>query len=313
MFVSIATWLMAEQGTKKAYEVLKKGGTSEEALLKLIKDVEDDERFSSVGLGGLPNRYGIVQLDGAFMDGDSFEFGAVASLENIKSAIDTAYLLKDRSANNFLVGQGAKEFALSRGIKETDVLTSKAYDRYKKKASMLKDDLKAYDGHDTVGAIVLDERGHMVAGTSTSGLFLKENGRVGDSPLIGSGLYVDSSIGGACATGMGEDITKGCLSYEVVRLMESGLSPTEATRSAYKRFEKRYLKTGKKLRDISLIAIDRFGRFGAFSNIDTFTFVVGNNELDAIVYRLAFDENGDQMYSVIDDEFRREWLKNESE
>ena len=304
----IATWLMAENGIKKAKDLLDEGKDSAKALLAIIQDVESDERFVSVGRGGLPNREGKVQLDGAFMDGDDLKFGAVMAIEDIASPIEVAYSLKDRDANNILVAKGAKAYALKKGFKEVDNLTKKAKERYLKKCQ--EDPLKAYDGHDTIGAIVIDEDGHMVAGTSTSGLFYKDDGRVGDSPLIGSGLYVDSEVGGATATGMGEDIAKGCVSFKIVDLMRNGKSVKEATKIAVLDFIARLKRSDIEARDISVVALKKDGSFAAYSNIPNFTFCI-DDEKGVKVYRLELDQNGDQVYIEVDDAFKSDWLSKE--
>ncbi len=306
----IATWLMAEQGVRKAHELLINGHASAEALLKIIQEVENDERFVSVARGGLPNRDGYVQLDGAFMDGNDLRFGAVMAMEDIASPIAVAYKLKDRDANNILAGIGAKEYALKNGFEEVNNLTDKAKKRYLEKTE--NDPLKAYDGHDTVGAIVIDDSGHMTVGTSTSGLFYKDNGRIGDSPLIGSGFYADSEVGGAAATGMGEDIAKGCLSYRIVELLREGFNINKATKTAVDELVGRLERSGIKARDISVIALDRFGNYAAYSNITDFTFCIDDDEKGVRVLRLGFDENGDQVYSEADEAFKRSWLENES-
>ncbi|SER67035.1 Asparaginase [Pediococcus ethanolidurans] len=142
-------------------------------------------------------------------------------------------------------------------------------------AEMREKNLNPYDGHDTVGAITLDKQGSMAAATSTSGLFMKKAGRIGDSPLSGSGFYVDSEIGGAAATGLGEDIMKGCLSYEIVRLMGEGKSPQQACDQAVypfiEKLKKRYGKAG----EFSLVAMNHNGEWGVATNVE-FTFSVGN-------------------------------------
>ncbi len=132
--------------------------------------------------------------------------------------------------------------------------------------------------------ISLDTKGHMVSGTSTSGLFMKEPGRVGDSPIIGSGLYVDSQVGGASATGLGEDIMKGVISYQIVLLMKQGLTPQEACEKAINDLETDLLNRRGKAGDISVVAISSRGEWGCASTIDNFSFVVATNEQAPTVY-----------------------------
>ena len=292
----IATWLMAENGAKKAIDLLNAGKPSHKALIELIKDIEDDVHYKSVGYGGLPNREGVVELDSAFMDGDDLSYGGVGALKNIKNPIEVAYLLSKEKANNFLVGQGAYEYALDKGFKPCDLLSAASKKIYEDEMSKL-DDLKVYDGHDTVGCIVVDDKGKMCAGTSTSGLFLKHAGRLGDSALIGSGLYVDSAIGGASATGMGEDIMKGCLSYEVVMLMRT-MSPSEACRVAVSNFSKKLEKLYGQARDISIVAMNNKGQWGAYSNIDTFSFVAAGYGEEPKVYLFKKGKDDHPFYTL---------------
>ena len=146
-------------------------------------------------------------------------------------------------------------------------------------------ELKPYSGHDTVGMVCLDKYKNIVSGTSTSGLFMKKRGRIGDSPIIGSGLYADSEIGGASATGLGEDIMKGIISYEIIKLMEEGLSPQEACEKAVVKFENKMMKKRGKIGDISVIAMNNKGEWGVATNIENFSFVVGNELSEVKIYR----------------------------
>lgn len=224
MWSIIATWEMAFDGVKQGEKLLKSGKSAGSALEEAIWSVENNPEFSSVGYGGLPNEAGTVELDAAFMNGDTFQLGAVAGIQEVANPISVAKRLSLEKFNSFLVGQGATDFAHANGFAKTNMLTEAAKQAWQKRVNEVRDKkLTAYDGHDTVGVVALDSAGSMAAGTSTSGLFMKKPGRVGDSPLVGSGLYVDSEIGGATATGLGEDIMKGVLSYEIVRLMQEGL------------------------------------------------------------------------------------------
>ncbi len=307
-YAIIATWLMAEEGVIKAQKYLKEGKSAREALIALVRTVEDDARLQSVGYGGLPNAEGVVELDSAIMDGDTLAFGAVGAMQDHESPIAVASSLMDEEICNMLVGKGADRYASAHGFKEKKMLTDKARKRYEEKRESA---LKAYDGHDTVGAVVLDMKGSMTAGTSTSGLFYKHPGRLGDSAIIGSGFYVDSEIGGACATGVGEDIMKGILSYEVVRLMKEGKSPSDATRIALTSFLERYEKKGHQARDISIVALSKDGDIGAYTNIDSFSFVTAFNDR-LKTYRVVIDDTKVARYIEVDDVFRADWLKKET-
>lgn len=270
----IATWRMAHDGVKKASQLLQANGTAGDAVEALIKTVEAYPYYKSVGYGGLPNENGEVEMDAAFMDGDTLAQGAVAGIHQVLHAVSVARALSHDHYNSFLVGQGATQYAQLNGFEMRNMLTDRAKKRWEKRRAELADaKIKPYDGHDTVGAITLAPTGSMAAATSTSGLFMKRPGRVGDSPLSGSGFYVDSDIGGAAATGLGEDIMKGCLSYEIVRRMGEGRTPQEACDEAVypfiEKLKRRYGKAG----EFSLIALDRAGNWGVATNVE-FTFSV---------------------------------------
>ncbi|MDU3159467.1 MAG: N(4)-(beta-N-acetylglucosaminyl)-L-asparaginase, partial [Hafnia alvei] len=226
MWGMIATWRMALEGITHASTLLAKGERSAKAVVNAVADVEDFPFYKSVGYGGLPSENGEVELDAAFMDGDTLAFGAVGNLVDIANPIRVAHALSRERFNSLLVGVGAREWALSQGFAEKTMLTERAMQHYRKRCRETIDQgLSPYDGHDTVGMIGLDTRGSMSVATSTSGLFMKRRGRLGDSPIIGSGFYCDSQIGAATATGVGEDLMKGCTSYEIVRRMEGGMTP----------------------------------------------------------------------------------------
>lgn len=276
----IATWKMAYEGTLLARKALLEGKSLEEALITLIKDVELNENFHSVGYSGLPNEDGIVECDAAMMNGDNLHFGAVAGLRNIRSAVSVARTLMDRSYNNFLVGEGALKHAIAMGFKEEEMLTEEAKRRWAEERAK---DPKVYKGHDTVCGLIAEE-GRVIAGTSTSGLFMKKAGRVGDSPLVGPGLYADSDIGAAAATGVGEDIIKGTLSYAIVSLMSEGLSAQEASVKAVMDLDAKLRAKGEEPRDFSVIAVEKSGAWGAASNIAEFPFIVSEESGETSMY-----------------------------
>lgn len=277
-WATIATWRMANEGVEKASDLLSRGVSAGDSVEKLINEVEAYPYYKSVGYGGLPNENGTVQMDAAFMDGDTLAQGSVGAIENVMHAVSVARALSHEHYNSFRVGEGATQFASLHGFEMTNMLTDRAKKRWQKRIKEIEqENLNPYNGHDTVGAITLDEKGSMAAATSTSGLFMKKPGRVGDSPLSGSGFYVDSTIGGAAATGLGEDIMKGCLSYEIVRRMREGESPQEACDQAVYPFirnlKKRYGKAG----EFSLVALNNKGEWGVATNVE-FTFCVATNK-----------------------------------
>ncbi|MDA3972641.1 N(4)-(beta-N-acetylglucosaminyl)-L-asparaginase [Enterococcus thailandicus] len=272
---AIATWRMAHDGVVEALRLLEKNERAGDAVEALIKTVEDYPYYKSVGYGGLPNAQGILEMDAAFMDGDSFKIGAVAGITDVKNPISVARSLSEEKFNSFLVGTGATQYSMLHDFERKNMLTPRAHKIWEKRLKEIQEkQLDPYDGHDTVGAITLDTNGSMAAGTSSSGLFMKKPGRVGDSPLSGSGFYVDSMIGGAAATGLGEDLMKGCLSYEIVRLMGSGASPQEACDQAVYSFETKLEERYGKAGAFSLIAMNKAGEWGVATNVE-FTFSVG--------------------------------------
>lgn len=283
-FGMIATWRMAYQAVLHQYDALVAGGDAGSVLEAAVKEVEDFANFISVGYGGLPNAAGVVQLDAAYMDGATLAFGAVAAMEDIANPISVAKLLSQERFNSMRVGAGAKEYALLRGFKAQKMLSAAAEGLWQERKQKVSEaELTPYDGHDTIGMVVLDKHAGMVAGTSSSGLFMKENGRVGDSPLAGSGLYVDHDIGGATATGLGEDLTKGILSYETVRRMGEGMSPMLAAQSALHEFEGKLKRKYGKAGAMSIVCMNQAGDWGIATNVD-FTFVVATEAAKPQIY-----------------------------
>ncbi|MFQ9343921.1 MAG: N(4)-(beta-N-acetylglucosaminyl)-L-asparaginase [Enterococcus gallinarum] len=284
MWGMIATWRMAHDGVLAAKELLEGQASCKDAVETAIKAVEDYPCYKSVGYGGLPNERGIVEMDAAFMDGETFKIGAVAGITDVANPISVARQLSDEKFNSFRVGQGATEYAMLAGFERKNMLTDRAKKIWEKRlAEIAASNLDPYDGHDTVGVVALDTQQQMAVGTSSSGLFMKKQGRVGDSPLSGSGFYVDSTIGGAAATGLGEDLMKGCLSYEIVRLMGEGLSPQAACDRAVYGFEERLRKRYGKAGAFSLIALDKNGAWGVATNVE-FTFSVATADQEAAIY-----------------------------
>lgn len=287
----IGTWKMAQLGCAETERLLKEHVPASTAIVEGIKLVENEPSFHSVGYGGLPNRDGIVQCDSGYMDGNTLRFGAVGCLTNYKNPILVAQSLCPRDVNNFLVGKGADEYAEANGFEKCNMLTEEAKDRYEERKNEL-EKLSAYKGHDTVCFIVKDETNHMIAATSTSGLFMKENGRVGDSPVPGSGYYVDSTIGGAAATGLGEEIMKGALSYEITRLMEEGTPVQEAAQKAVNKLTKRLIASKGSCDSISVIAMDKDGNPGIGTNIK-FPFCYASDTHPCKLYTAV--PNGDEL------------------
>lgn len=231
------------RATAKAMDMIKSGGDPLDAVIAGVNIVEDDPNDMSVGYGGLPNAEGVVELDSSVMYGPTHGAGAVASLQNIKNPSRVARLVMEKTPHVLLVGRGALEFAKAQGFKEENLLTDKAREMWlkwkKDQAGKEAWPPPAASGHagttesfmmtyGTINCIALDAAGRLAGVTTTSGLSWKLPGRVGDSPIIGAGLYVDNEIGAAGSTGLGEANLRTCASFRIVDLMGRGVSPEQA-------------------------------------------------------------------------------------
>lgn len=310
MWAMIATWRMALEGVSEGAQMLQDGKDAGDAIETAIKAVEDFEYYKSVGFGGLPNEEMEVELDAAYMDGTTLDVGAVAAIKDYANPISIARRLSKEKVNSFLVAQGAEKFAHKEGFERKNMLSERAKIHYHNRVKETQElELTPYSGHDTVGMVSLDQSGHMVVGTSTSGLFMKKAGRVGDSPVAGSGFYVDSSVGGASATGLGEDLMKGCISYEIVRLMKEGKHPQEACEIAVNKLDSELIERRGKAGDLSLIAINNKGEFGCATNISGFSFVVATQLQKPTVYLVERDSNGKNHFKEADAAWMDNYMK----
>lgn len=284
-WATIATWRMSYEGVQIASKMLQEGKSSGDAVEKLINQVESYPYYKSVGYGGLPNEEGVVEMDAAFMDGDTLAQGAVGGIQNVKYAVSVARSLSYQHYNSFRIGEGATKYALLHGFEITNMLTDRAKARWQKQLQKQQTrNLNSYNGHDTVGAITLDINNSMAVATSTSGLFMKKSGRIGDSPLSGSGFYVDSEIGGAAATGLGEDIMKGCLSYDIVQKMGTGKSPQQACDQSVYSFVNKLKNRYGKVGEFSLIALNNKGEWGVATNVEfTFSIASGHKKAQILI------------------------------
>lgn len=309
MWGIIATWRMAVEGITEADKMLKEGADAGDAIETAIKEVEDFPFYKSVGYGGLPNEEMEVELDAAYMDGDTLDIGAVAAIKDYANPISIARRLSHEKVNSMLVGEGAEKFAHKEGFERKNMLTDRAKIHYKNRVKEVQQqEIKPYSGHDTVGMVCLDQHGKMTAATSTSGLFMKKKGRVGDSPISGSGFYVDSKVGGASATGLGEDLMKGCISYEIVRLMKEGKHPQEACEIAVNDLNKELIERRGKAGDLSLIAMNNKGEWGVATNIEGFSFAVATEGQEPIVY-LTKNIDGKCIHEVASQEWLDDYMR----
>ncbi len=258
----IATWDYGLELVTAAQKALLAKKDLLDALEAGVNVVEDDPKVTSVGYGGLPNEDGVVQLDAAIMDGRSHQVGAVAALERIKNPISVARKVMERTEHVLLVGAGANAFAKKCGFVEQALLTPESRAKWEKaKASFWK---RGPEHHDTVCCIGLDARGDLATAVSTSGLPWKLAGRVGDSPIIGAGSYVDNEVGGACATGVGELTMRTCASFAVVERMRAGADPSAACTAVLNQI----LKIAPQVRtdtgmQLAFIAMNKRGQVGA--------------------------------------------------
>lgn len=271
--IAISTWSGTIKSSEKAYEYLKEGKNSLDAIEAGIRVAEDDPANNSVGYGGLPDEDGIVTLDASIMDWKG-NAGSVAALEGIKNPISVAKLVMQRTKHVMLVGEGAKKFALQNGFKEENLLTEssrKSWEEWKKKNphGINRVDEK---NHDTIGMLAIDNANNLSGGVSTSGMAWKIHGRVGDSPIIGAAMFVDNEVGGAVATGNGEFVMRTVGSFLIVEKMRDGLSPQEACEFAIKRI----YKSAKSNKDIQIgyLALNKKGEHGAYSLYDGFTYAL---------------------------------------
>lgn len=310
MWGMIATWRMAVEGITKGAELLAQGGNAGDAIETAIREVEDFPYYKSVGYGGLPNEEMEVELDAAFMDGDTLDIGAVAAIKDYANPVSIARRLSREKVNNLLVAEGAEKFAHKEGFERKNMLTDRAKAHYRKRVKEVRQqEIKPYSGHDTVGMACLDCNGKITAATSTSGLFMKKKGRVGDSPISGSGFYADSKKGAASATGLGEDLMKGCISYEIVRLMGEGMHPQEACELAVNRLDKELKERRGAAGDLSLIAMNPQGEWGVATNIEGFSFAVVTEKQEPTVYLVTRQEDGHCTFEVASEEWMENYMK----
>lgn len=292
--VVLSTWDAGIEANKAAWKVLSAGGSALDAVEKGVM-VTEASNNCCVGLNAYPDRDGYVTLDASIMD-ENGNSGAVAFLQRIKHPISVARLVMEKTPHVFLVGEGAQQFALSQGFKlesgELSEDAKKAYENWLKtsnyhpeinienKGQTASIPSRLENGefnHDTIGMIALDENGNLSGSCTTSGMAFKMHGRVGDSPIIGAGLFVDNEVGAAVATGVGEEVIKICGTHLVVEFMRQGLSPEMACKKAIERIIKRNGTKSKELQ-VAFIAINKQGDFGSYAIQSGFNFAICDGE-----------------------------------
>jgi N4-(beta-N-acetylglucosaminyl)-L-asparaginase len=296
--IVVSTWAPNIKANKTAWEILNKGGTALDAVVAGVMIPEADPTDNSVGYGGFPDRDGKVTLDACVMN-DKGQCGSVFCLEHIMHPVQVARLVMEETPHVQLAGKGALKFALSKGFKKQNLLTpasEKAWKEWLKTSKYdpnrsvkeleekIRNEKKndeplpvALLNHDTIGMVAMDANGNLSGACTTSGMAFKMSGRVGDSPIIGAGLFVDNEVGAATATGVGEEVVKICGAHTVVEMMRNGASPEDACKEAVKRIIKNIGSNAKDLQ-IGFLALNKKGEYGGYSLLNNFTMAIRNEQ-----------------------------------
>ena len=287
--VVISTWNHGIMANKAAWQVLSGKGKALDAVEKGVMEVENDPTGTSVGIGGRPDREGKVTLDACIMDEKS-RCGAVAFLQDIKNPIAVARKVMDETPHVMLSGVGAKQFALEKGFKEENLLTPESEKAWKDwlKESKYKPVINV-ENHDTIGMLALDANGDLSGSCTTSGAAYKMHGRIGDSPIIGAGLFVDNEIGAACASGLGEAVIRVAGSHLVVELMRQGYEPEEACKMAVDRIISKH--ENMEGLQVGFLALRKDGKYGGYSVYNGFNFAVTNSENQEVMIDTKYNRS----------------------
>ncbi|HQV00718.1 MAG: N(4)-(beta-N-acetylglucosaminyl)-L-asparaginase [Bacteroidia bacterium] len=288
MPVIVSTWDFGKAPHEAAWNAISKKGSALDACIAGVKVVEADETNHSVGIGGYPDRDGHVTLDACVMN-EQGNCGGVFFVEEILHPSELARMVMEKTPHVYLAGQGAVQFALEQGFKKQNLLTTEAKEEWEKWCKQTNYKPRPMDekNHDTVGMIAIDKLGNLSGCCSTSGWAYKMHGRVGDSPNIGSGLFVDNEIGAATSTGLGEYIIKICGAHLIVESMRNGRTPQEACEAACLRISSKY----KNYKDFQacFIALGKDGTVGAYSLNKGFQYTVTTNG-ETLVYDAEYLE-----------------------
>ena len=279
--IVLSTWDHGIPANDAAMAILNNNGSALEAVETGVRVTEADPLSQSVGLGGRPDQDGHVTLDACIMDSNG-NAGSVAFLRDIKHPISVARKVMERTDHVMLVGKGAKRFALENGFKQENLLTDKSKKEWLlwKKDNSIKDSWGANDEHDTISTLARDNQGNLSGACTTSGLAYKLHGRVGDSPIIGAGMYVDNEVGAVGATGKGEEVIKTCGSFLVVELMRQGYTAMDACKEAVKRILRK--QSGKSDFQIGYIALRKDGQVGFSAIQDGFQYALFKNSANKL-------------------------------
>ena len=278
----ISTWPHGLDANIAAWEVLIQNGRALDAVEKGVRVTELDPDVTSVGVGSNPDRDGNITLDASIMD-EHGNCGAVAFLQHIKNPISVARQVMEKTPHVMLAGEGALQFALANGFKKEDLHTDSSIQRWEDWKKSKNNEPIDMHNHDTISMLAIDNNGDISGACTTGGLAFKHHGRVGDSPIIGAGLYVDNEIGGAGGTGVGEVIMKTLGTHLIVELMRNGLSPQAACKEAVMRAVKK-IPDAKDL-PVYYIAVNKQGEFGAFGTNREFEYAVYTENKGNTLYR----------------------------
>ena len=299
--VVISTWDAGIEANKGAWEILSKKGSAIDAVEKGVM-VTESSKNCCVGLGANPDRDGFVTLDACIMD-DKFNCGSVAFLERIKHPISVARRVMEKTPHVMLVGSGAQQFAIAEGFPLEEQKLSpdaqKAYDKWLEKSEYkppaINVESKQGHGpfapailengewnHDTIGMVAMDSFGNLSGSCTTSGAGFKMRGRVGDSPIIGAGLYIDNEVGACTATGQGEDVIRVAGSHSVIELMRQGLSPEAACKKIIERIVKIKKDKVKEIQ-VAFLALNKKGQVGAFAIHPGFSYAMKSNDTEKLI------------------------------
>src|SRR5438270_10740015 len=280
--IVVSTWNFGMQANDAAWKILGSGGHALDAVIACVAVPEADPKNQSVGLGGLPDRDGHVTLDACVMD-ENGNAGSVACVEHIVHVAALARKVMEKTPHVMLVGEGALQFALANGFQKENLLTpesDKAWREWLKTAQYRP--VANVENHDTIGMVALDAAGNLSGVCTTSGMAYKMHGRVGDSPLIGAGLFVDNEIGAATSTGLGEEVIKICGSHLVVEQMRRGHSPEEACRIAVERITKKN-PTKREDLQVGFLALNKHGEHGAYCIQKGFQYAVRTHTSNTLI------------------------------
>jgi len=279
--VIVSTWNHGLGANKATWEKLQNGGSILDAVEVGVHVPEADPENTSVGLGGLPDRDGFVTLDACIMN-SAGQCGSVSFLQHIVHPISVARKVMEETPHVMLSGEGALEFAISKGFKRQNLLTENARQAWQEwlKKSNYKPEINV-ENHDTIGLLAIDNEGNLAGACTTSGMAYKLHGRVGDSPIIGAGLFLDNDVGAACATGVGEAVIRIAGSAIVVELMRQGYSPTEACKAAVDRIVSK--EKSMKNMQVGFLALNKAGEHGGYSTYGGFNYALKTLEDEKMV------------------------------